>query len=275
MMRALEGDERHAVLARPRDADGHGLASQHLPDADPTVEHDDRALVAQDTHPPPELEPPLAHRRHIVRQHADAVRVVPGQIGVHQVAGDGGGFLGVAAGTAADRLRKGAQPIGGDHDSIVYGCGHRGGNPMLTRIKRDHRSPMPRDQSTVRAARSAGTCCGSQLLSRPLARETSGCGGYRPLCCWPPAPSLDRYRPTPPPLHSTGRRPWRPRAARPSISTPGVAASASTTTSLVGERVDADFGITLKQVKLADTADAVARVLAEKTAARAAAAASI
>jgi len=34
----------------------------------------------------------------------------------------------------------------------------------------------------------------------------------------------------------------------------------------VGEQVAADFGITLKQVKLADTADAVARVLAEKTA---------
>jgi putative thiamine transport system substrate-binding protein len=34
----------------------------------------------------------------------------------------------------------------------------------------------------------------------------------------------------------------------------------------VGERVAADFGITLKQVKLADTADAVARVLAEKSA---------
>jgi putative thiamine transport system substrate-binding protein len=33
-----------------------------------------------------------------------------------------------------------------------------------------------------------------------------------------------------------------------------------------GQRVAADFGITLKQVKLADTADAVARVLAEKTA---------
>jgi putative thiamine transport system substrate-binding protein len=34
----------------------------------------------------------------------------------------------------------------------------------------------------------------------------------------------------------------------------------------VGERVAADYGIVLKQVKLADTADAVARVLAEKTA---------
>jgi putative thiamine transport system substrate-binding protein len=34
----------------------------------------------------------------------------------------------------------------------------------------------------------------------------------------------------------------------------------------VGERVAADFGITLTQVKLADTADAVARVLAEKIA---------
>ena len=34
----------------------------------------------------------------------------------------------------------------------------------------------------------------------------------------------------------------------------------------VGERVAADYGVTLKQVKLADTADAVARVLAEKTA---------
>ena len=34
----------------------------------------------------------------------------------------------------------------------------------------------------------------------------------------------------------------------------------------VGTRVAADYGITLKQVKLADTADAVARVLAEKTA---------
>src|SRR5262245_38072573 len=34
----------------------------------------------------------------------------------------------------------------------------------------------------------------------------------------------------------------------------------------VGERVAADYGITLRQVKLADTADAVARVLAEKTA---------
>lgn len=36
--------------------------------------------------------------------------------------------------------------------------------------------------------------------------------------------------------------------------------------SWVGDRVAADYGITLKQVKLADTADAVARVLAEKTA---------
>jgi putative thiamine transport system substrate-binding protein len=34
----------------------------------------------------------------------------------------------------------------------------------------------------------------------------------------------------------------------------------------VGTRLAADYGITLKQVKLADTADAVARVLAEKTA---------
>src|SRR4029450_2211856 len=34
----------------------------------------------------------------------------------------------------------------------------------------------------------------------------------------------------------------------------------------VGEHVAADYGITLKQVKLADTADAVARVLAEKAA---------
>jgi putative thiamine transport system substrate-binding protein len=34
----------------------------------------------------------------------------------------------------------------------------------------------------------------------------------------------------------------------------------------VGERMAVDFGITLRQVKLADTADAVARVLAEKTA---------
>ena len=39
--------------------------------------------------------------------------------------------------------------------------------------------------------------------------------------------------------------------------------------SWVGERVAAEFGITLKQVKLADTADAVARVLAEKTAGKA------
>jgi putative thiamine transport system substrate-binding protein len=37
----------------------------------------------------------------------------------------------------------------------------------------------------------------------------------------------------------------------------------------VGERVAAEYGITLTHVKLADTADAVARVLAEKTAGRA------
>jgi putative thiamine transport system substrate-binding protein len=36
----------------------------------------------------------------------------------------------------------------------------------------------------------------------------------------------------------------------------------------VGERVAADYGVTLRHVKLADTADAVARVLAEKTAGR-------
>ncbi|HSR72324.1 MAG TPA: ABC transporter substrate-binding protein [Kiloniellales bacterium] len=36
----------------------------------------------------------------------------------------------------------------------------------------------------------------------------------------------------------------------------------------VGERVAADFGITLRHVKLADTADAVSRVLAEKAAGR-------
>jgi putative thiamine transport system substrate-binding protein len=36
----------------------------------------------------------------------------------------------------------------------------------------------------------------------------------------------------------------------------------------VGQRVAEDFGVTLRQVKLSDTADAVARVLAEKTAGR-------
>ncbi len=36
----------------------------------------------------------------------------------------------------------------------------------------------------------------------------------------------------------------------------------------VGKRVAEDYGITLRHVKLADTADAVARVLAEKTAGR-------
>src|SRR5262245_6117547 len=37
----------------------------------------------------------------------------------------------------------------------------------------------------------------------------------------------------------------------------------------VGHRVAAEYGITLKHVKLADTADAVARVVAEKTGGRA------
>ena len=122
MMRALERDERHAMLARPRDANGHGLASQHLADADPAVEHHDRAPVADDANATAQFEPPLAHRRHIVRQHADAVRVMAGQVGVDEVAGDGGGLFGVAAGAAANGLRKGAQPIGGDHDSVVCGC---------------------------------------------------------------------------------------------------------------------------------------------------------
>jgi hypothetical protein len=44
------------------------------------------------------------------------------EVGIDEVACDGGGFLCVAAGAAADGLHESTQAIGGDHDSVVCGC---------------------------------------------------------------------------------------------------------------------------------------------------------
>ena len=88
VVRVAERDDAGAVLARTLDAERHRLAPDHLPVAGPAVEPQHRPGVEQDLRMLVDREPALEQRLHVARNHADAVRIVPREVCLDEVAGD-------------------------------------------------------------------------------------------------------------------------------------------------------------------------------------------
>ena len=175
------------------------------------------------------------------------------EVGIDEVAGDGGGFLAVAAGAAADGLhRKHAADRRRSRQCRLWLLTSRR-DPMLTRNRHDHRSSMPSDQSTVKATcRRWHPAPAAGYLSRAFAKEAS----MLRRICGPGA------------LGDRDHEPARPLAAI-GLDWPQTMATARGQTVYFnawggGERINdyiawvgrarrRDYGITPKQVKLADT----------------------
>jgi hypothetical protein len=78
-------------------AQGHGLLTDHLPVAALAVQRQQAAAVEVHLGGGVGLEPAFEHGVHVARHHADPVRVVPAQVGQHQVGGNPFGFFLAAA----------------------------------------------------------------------------------------------------------------------------------------------------------------------------------
>src|SRR6185503_19859723 len=77
------------------------------------------------------MQPALEQRFDVARHHADAVRIVAGEIGHHQVLGDQLRFAGLAAAGRGDRLDRGGQVLllENHHSALMF--------PLLTtRVQR-------------------------------------------------------------------------------------------------------------------------------------------
>ena len=121
MVRVVQRHRRQAQLAGAFNAQRHCFAGHHLTETARTVERQHRAGVAHHFGVLIELQLPLRQRRHVAGDHADAVRVVPGQIGLHQMIGHQLGFARRTAGLAPNRLNELRQMRAGD---TVFGAHH-------------------------------------------------------------------------------------------------------------------------------------------------------
>ncbi len=80
-----------------------------------------RVAIARAVVNKPKVLLPLRQRRHVAGDHADAVRIVPGQIGLHQMIGHQLGFARRTAGLAPNCLNELRQMRAGD---TVFGAHH-------------------------------------------------------------------------------------------------------------------------------------------------------
>ncbi len=119
VVRIGERHDARTVLLRAGDREPHRFLADRLAVAEPAVEREQRAGV--ELHFGVLIRPQRTElqRFDIARQHADAVRVVPHQVGEHEVRGDELRLARLAAARRDDRLdrafeRRGAKnPIGG------------------------------------------------------------------------------------------------------------------------------------------------------------------
>ena len=111
VMGVLEADDCNAVLPGPLDGDIHRFLGDHLAVARAAVDHDHRAIVANDLYM---LVTDTMSRRsvlYISGDHAHAVAVMAEEVGQHQVIGHQPSLLSRAAVGPADRHREGVQRI--------------------------------------------------------------------------------------------------------------------------------------------------------------------
>ena len=99
-----EPHHAHAVLLRARDADLHRLQPDHLAVALLAVERNHRAAVEHDLRVLVDDQPAFEQRLDVARDHAHAVRIVPGQVRGDQVLGDDLRLARVAAAGSDDRF---------------------------------------------------------------------------------------------------------------------------------------------------------------------------
>ena len=114
MMRMVQADRGDARLPRPRNALLHRLESSDLTEAGTGVKGQHRAGVFFQHRMLIKLQMSLTERGHIAGDHADAVGIVPGQIGRHQMIRHQTRFVSFAAGMQPYRLHKLMQPRGID-----------------------------------------------------------------------------------------------------------------------------------------------------------------
>ena len=115
MVRVAEREDAASALACTLDADLHRLAAHHLAEAGLTVEPQQRAGVEHSLQMGVRLQATLEIRLDVARQHADAVRVVPREIGIDEIGADLVDLLRRAAEAGDDEPNRRAQRFDG-HD---------------------------------------------------------------------------------------------------------------------------------------------------------------
>ena len=114
VMRAAQAHRAQAEPLRPRDARVHRLEGDDLAEALVAFHGQYRARVLHDLRVQIQTQLPIGKRSRIARNHADAVRIVPGQIRRHQMIGDEFGLARRAARALPDRPHIGMKLPGRD-----------------------------------------------------------------------------------------------------------------------------------------------------------------
>jgi hypothetical protein len=116
---AHDGDP---VSAGALDRDVHRVVPDDLAETHAAVERQQRAVVEHGRQRVALLQEALLRRQHVPRDHADAVRVVAGEVGQHEVVCRECGAARIPAGALEDRACQGVKVIWEDED--IRGVGH-------------------------------------------------------------------------------------------------------------------------------------------------------
>ena len=111
MMRAAQAHRTDAKTLRAFDTVLHRLIGDNLAEAFAALDGQHRAGVAHHLRVQIELEFVVPQRRHITRNHPDAMRIVTGEIRGQQMVGDQLGLTRRTAGLLPDRLDVGVQRL--------------------------------------------------------------------------------------------------------------------------------------------------------------------
>ncbi len=115
-----------AQLLRAGDGAAHRVGRHALAVAAAGVDHQQSAGIQHRFRRLVGHQQPVVEQPHIGRQHADAVAVVTGQVGAHQVVGDFCGLVFFAAHPAGDQMGEGIEGLGGEgrHRAFrtIVGC---------------------------------------------------------------------------------------------------------------------------------------------------------
>ena len=132
VVRIAERDDAAAELLGARNAHLHGLMADDLAEPGLPVEAQHRATVERSLHVGVRRQAALDERLGILRQHADAVRVMAGQVGLDEVLGDEVDLARLAAEPAHQRLDRRGQRLFANRVNL----GHALLTPVMVRSGR-------------------------------------------------------------------------------------------------------------------------------------------